>query len=41
MHASIQAALSAFDLAAQERRLLKIDFPMKMGQPAPSCWSIR
>lgn len=27
MHASIQAALSAFDLAAQERRLLRIDFP--------------
>ena len=27
MHASIQAALSAFDLAAQEQRLLKIAFP--------------
>ncbi len=27
MHASIQATLSVFDLAAQERRLLKIDFP--------------
>ena len=27
MHASIQAALSVFDLAAQERRLLRIDFP--------------
>src|SRR5450830_1247636 len=31
MHASIQAALSAFDLAAQERRLLKIDFPHEDG----------
>ena len=31
MHASIQAALSAFDLAAQERRLLRIDFPRDDG----------
>ena len=31
MHASIQAALSAFDLAAQERRLLKIEFPHEDG----------
>lgn len=31
MHASIQAGLSAFEFAAQERRLLKIDFPHEDG----------
>ncbi|MDO8071970.1 type VI secretion system Vgr family protein [Janthinobacterium sp. SUN176] len=31
MHASIQAALSAIDLAAQDRRLLKIEFPHEDG----------
>ncbi|MGK5080573.1 type VI secretion system Vgr family protein [Janthinobacterium sp. HLX7-2] len=31
MYASIQAALSAFDLGAQERRLLRIDFPHEDG----------